>query len=176
MDAGQECRAGSHVIASAVAERAPLDLRQPAEDHQVFAERLQRLHRRCELEVGPFDLRRPLIHDDSVGNINEAETYSRLCAGRERRRHCVEQRQSYRYAHPAQKRAARQRFSGHDHYWRPPPKTYRRLSNLRISRLMSRSVPIKRLDNEASAALDNLRYIWLQTLPHLERFTVDDCI
>src|SRR5262245_47748674 len=121
MDAGQEGRAGSRVVARAVAERAPLNLRQPAEDQQAFAERLQRLHRRRELEVSAYALRRPLVHDDPVGNIDEAETRGGLRAGRERGRHRVEQRQSYRHAHPAQKRAARQRFPGHDHgFWSPP--------------------------------------------------------
>ena len=72
MDTGQEGRAGPRVVARAVAERAPLDLRQPAEDQQAFAERLQRLHHRRELEVGPFALRGPLVHNDPVGNIDEA--------------------------------------------------------------------------------------------------------
>src|SRR5262245_2490569 len=48
------------------------------------------------------------------------------------------------------------RFSRSSH--NPPQSTYRRLSNLRMTRLISRSVGAKRLDDEASSALDNLRY------------------
>src|SRR5262249_30336645 len=40
-----------------------------------------------------------------------------------------------------------------------PRKTYRRLSNLRMTRLRNRSIATKRLDDEAIRRLDNLRYI-----------------
>ena len=53
MHAGQERRGRARVVARAVAERPPGDLRQPAEHVDVLAERLERLHRRAELEFAP---------------------------------------------------------------------------------------------------------------------------
>src|SRR6185295_15504285 len=51
VDAGQERRGGARVVARAVAERPAVDLRQAAEDVEVLAVRLERLHRRAEFEI-----------------------------------------------------------------------------------------------------------------------------
>ena len=52
MNSGQEGGAPARMVAGTIAERAAIYLRQSAQDDHLVAERLQRLHRRRELEPG----------------------------------------------------------------------------------------------------------------------------
>src|SRR6516164_5187959 len=112
------------MVARTVAERSPVHLRQPAEHIEVVTERLERLHRRTELEVRAGRFRRPhertwaLIagSDDTVRRVDVAEADWRLrLERRERRRHRVEQRQRNGRAHAAQERAPGQGVVQVDH-------------------------------------------------------------
>ena len=107
------------MVARAVAERAAGHLRQPAEHVDVLAERLERLHRRAELEIRAHRLRRPheraraLVAraDDAVGRVDVAQSHRRLRRPdrRQRRRHRVEQRQRHRRAKAAEECSPGQR-------------------------------------------------------------------
>ncbi len=66
VDAGEERRRRARVVARAVAERPARHLRQPAEHVELLPERLERLHRRAELEVRARGLRRP--HERDAGS------------------------------------------------------------------------------------------------------------
>ena len=114
MDAREERRGRAGVITGAVAERAPVDLREPAEHVEVLAERLERLHRRTELEIRARALRRPherpgtLVAraDDAVGCVDVAQSNRRGRSERGRRRpHRIEQRQRHGRAEASQKRS-----------------------------------------------------------------------
>ena len=61
------------MIAGAVAERVGLQVREPADDVDVALQRFERLQGRRQLEVAPGRRRDPLILDDAVGDIDEAE-------------------------------------------------------------------------------------------------------
>ena len=96
MHAGQERRRRPRVIARPVAKRASVRLREPAEHHDVLPIRLERLHRRAELEVRadglgrPHELARALLGaaDDAVWRVDVSEPHRRLSRGpRRRRRH-----------------------------------------------------------------------------------------
>ncbi len=113
MHAGEERRGGAGVIAGTIAKRAPVDLSQPAEHVDVFAVRLQRLHRGAELEILPCRFGRPherpraLVRraDDAVRRVDVAQADRGLgrSEGRERRHHRIQQRQGHGCANASQK-------------------------------------------------------------------------
>ena len=127
MHAGQPRGGRARVVAGAVAKRASRDLRQAAQHDDVLAERLERLHRRAELEVGadlpgrPHELLRALVvaADDAVRRVDVTEPHGRFPGGLrergQRREHRIEHRESHRGAYASQERPPRQGFVGDDH-------------------------------------------------------------
>ena len=92
--AGQPHRRRARMIAGAVAEGVGLQMRQAAEDVDLVAHAGERLQHRRQLEAGAGRRRRPLVLDDAVGDVDEAEARRGLeRARRERRHHRVEERQ-----------------------------------------------------------------------------------
>ncbi len=124
MHAREECRGRTRVVARAVAQRTPGDLREPAEHVQMLAERLERLHRRTELEVRADRFRRPQERpralvagaDDPVRRVDIAESNRRLCAEHGGRGpHGIEQRKCDGGAQATQERPPRERLVQIDH-------------------------------------------------------------
>src|SRR5207245_6540109 len=91
-------------------------LREAADDRQLIPERLERLENLRELEAGPFRARRPLLDDDAVRQIDNAEPPDRircrLTERRERRDHSIEKRQRQRRANAAKNGPAREGLLG----------------------------------------------------------------
>ena len=113
VDTGQEGRGRARVIARTVAERPTVHLRQPAEHVDVLTERLERLHRRAELEIRadrpgcPHERARALLGrtNDAVGRVDVTQSNRRL-RRTERgrcRHHRIEQRQRHGRAEASQK-------------------------------------------------------------------------
>jgi hypothetical protein len=116
MDAGEPRCAGSGVVTASVTQRAGVALRKVAQHEHLIPVRFEGLHRRYEFEPGAFGLRQPTRRDDSVGDIDEAETNGRGdSGGRHRGNRGIEQRQSQHRLRATQKCAAIQSLFGHDH-------------------------------------------------------------
>ncbi len=117
----------ARVVAGAVTKGASRDLRQAAQHDDVLAERLERLHRRAELEVGadlprrPHELLRALVvaADDAVRRIYVTEPHRRFAGGLrergQRREHRIQRGESHRGAYAPQERPPRQGLVGDDH-------------------------------------------------------------
>ena len=101
--AGQEARGPGlvDVVGPLVAE--------PRHHEQAVAEPRQRLENRRDLEAGAVGRRRPLLHDDAVRHVDDAEPPHRCGRGPahrgQGRHHAVEQRQRERRADAAEHRA-----------------------------------------------------------------------
>jgi hypothetical protein len=120
MHAGQIGPGGTGVIAGALArQRIALLVRQAGDHHQAVAVRGQRLEQRREGGRQQVALRRPALHPDPVGHIDDAEALDwredAAPAGSKRRHHAVEQRQRDRGPEATEEGSPRQRFS-RDHH------------------------------------------------------------
>ena len=117
---GQEGRTGAGVVAGTVAARAPVDVRQAAQDCDVVPQRLQGRVDLAELEVSPFSLRRPLALEvnDAVRHIDEPHPQRLLGSGRSgsshRRRHRIQPRERDRHAKSSEHFAAGQGSLGQE--------------------------------------------------------------
>jgi len=61
------------MVSRAIAQCAAVDLSQAGEHHHVFPERLERLHRRRDLEVRAYRLRYPLVLNHADRMVDKAE-------------------------------------------------------------------------------------------------------
>ena len=117
--AAQIPAARARMIAAAIAERLCLIHGQACHDDQLVLERLQTGKRGRELEVRTRARRQPLVVDDAVRMVDDAQAPDafrrRSALGRQRRNHGVEQRQRDGRAQAAKNRPARDRLLGHDH-------------------------------------------------------------
>ena len=81
-DAGQERAVAARVVAGAVGPAVGRPVVQAAEDLDQALERLQRLERPLELEVGPLAARPPGGGDGAVGEVDEGRPQRRAGGGR----------------------------------------------------------------------------------------------
>jgi hypothetical protein len=92
---------------------------QPAEDHDVLPEWLERREGRRKDEIRPFAAGRPLVHDSADGKVHVPDPHrradSRVARSREGRNHRVQQRQCDRRTEPA-KEGATVDGSAKDHH------------------------------------------------------------
>ena len=109
----------ARVIAAAVAERLRLMTGEARDDDQLIPERRERRERRREREVAAHALGQPVLVDDAVGMVDDAEAAHglrrRLHLRGERRHHRVQQRQGHGRAHSAQHGAPRHGLLRDDH-------------------------------------------------------------
>ncbi len=121
MDAVQEDRGGSSMVATAIAGtlRASQLMREIADHHHLVAEGLQRHQGARKLEVGAFGRGSPVAHHPAMRNIQIAQTDARIRGGLRkqglRRDHRVEKWQGQGDTHAAQKRAAGKMLLRDDH-------------------------------------------------------------
>ena len=112
-DAGQE--AGGARLVDVV---GPL-VAEPRHHEQAVAEPRQRLENRRDLEAGPLARGRPLLHDDAVRHVDDAEPPHRGGRGPAHRgqggHHAVEQRQGQRRPHAAEHRTPGKGLLGDHH-------------------------------------------------------------
>ena len=113
--AGQPDRGRTRMIAGAVAERVGLQVRQAAQHGNLVADVGERREDRRQLEAGAGGRRDPLVLDDAVGDVDEADARRRLARRRQRRHHRIEHRQRHRRAHRPQERPPGKRFLGYEH-------------------------------------------------------------
>ena len=119
VDAGQEHRAGTGVVARPVAERVAVLVLEAGQHQHPILHRRERLEDARQLEGRAFGRRRPLLHRHAVGHVGEGEPERRrrLAPGRrgQRRRHRVQGRQRDHRAQAAQDRPSGEVLAGDDH-------------------------------------------------------------
>jgi hypothetical protein len=110
------------VIPAAVAERVGLMVDETADYRRLIAEGSERLKNRRELEAGALGGRRPLVHDDAVGHVDEREPERRAFArgglrglAERGRDHGVEHRQRDGRADAADEMTTGEMLAGDDH-------------------------------------------------------------
>ncbi len=107
------------MIATAVTERLCLVTGEIRDDDQLIAERFEWRQRAREHELTPHTFGQPVLVDDAVRMIDNAEAPDRprrrLHLSGERRHHRVEERQRHRRADAAQHGASRDGFFHSDH-------------------------------------------------------------
>ena len=107
------------MIATAVAEGLRLVTGEIGHDDQLIAERLERRQRAREHEVAAHAFRQPVLVDDAVGMVDNAETADRLRwrlhLRRERRHHRIQQRQRHGRPDAAQHGTPRDGLFHNDH-------------------------------------------------------------
>ena len=92
------------MVAGPIAEGVGLQVRKPAEDIDVTSDGLQRLQNRRQFKAAAGRLCYPLILDDAIGNLDEAQAWRGLDGARGQcRNHGIQQRQRDRSAHPPEK-------------------------------------------------------------------------
>ena len=110
MHAGQPGGTGPGMVARAIAQRLARVVVKATHHQQLFAELFQRLQGFGELKVTAIGCRRPVLHDDAVGHIEERHAHRRraraLAGGGESRSHRIQNRQGQSGTEAAQKEAA----------------------------------------------------------------------
>jgi hypothetical protein len=104
------------MVAGAVAERVGLQVRQAAEDGDLVLHAGKGLEDGRQVEAGANGGGHPLILDDAVGDVHEAEAWRGLQAlGGHSRHHRVQERQRHGGPHGLQERPPRQRLLRDEH-------------------------------------------------------------